>query len=256
MQRYEFNEESEKRQPRAKDGKIPRLMKRYAGLINAVKFATGSAIGFLDTEIILVVGSYFLYGKLSAPQSASSSASLWALNAAAFGIGVTVAFFVNEMLILRNEGGTWHKFGLWSILGRLVKFQLIFLTGNLIIVIVQLMLLREFSVPPYLGNIIGAIVSFPTSYFFSMRFVWSLNNTTKYSKSRGASRAPQEEWEKTIADVHRALRNFPGFRDENHKIKVNEYRLDLSPLRENLTLMDFGLSLEVITQGPEKKLES
>src|SRR5579864_5045551 len=78
-------------------GKIRRLVEKYARLVEAGKFAAGSAIGFLDTEIILVLGSYELYGRLTPLPNASGSPSFWALNAIAFGIGVTVAFLVNEM---------------------------------------------------------------------------------------------------------------------------------------------------------------
>jgi putative flippase GtrA len=250
MQEYEFEEETHRSPPKRNEGKIRHLARKYAGLIKAGKFAAGSAIGFLDTEIILVLGSYFLYGKLNPPQSASFSPNFWALNAVAFGIGVTVAFFVNEMFFLHDERYSREQFGLWKVVEKLVKFQLIFLTGNVIIVIVQLLLLKEFSIPPYFGNIIGAIVSFPASYFFSMFFVWAPNDVQKeYAKHEsGFVAEPRKIKNEGIAEAERVLRRFPAFSNEDYKVNINEYRLDLIPRKENETLIDFALSLEVILQ--------
>ncbi len=140
MQSYDFQKEKPSRS--SEENKFRRFLRKYKGIFRASKFAAGSAIGFLDTEIILVLGTYLLYGKVTAPQSANSSPAFWALNAIAFAIGVTVAFFVNEMLMPRSTLESFPRPGPLNTIQRLVKFQLIFLTGNVIIIIVQLLLLR------------------------------------------------------------------------------------------------------------------
>ena len=252
MQSYDL-ENAERSRP-AEESRLRRVLKKYERAFRAGKFAAGSAIGFLDTEIILVLGTYLLYGKLSPPQAANSSPYFWALNAIAFAAGVTVAFFVNEMLISRSQAGSFARPSLWNTIQRLVKFQLIFLTGNVIIIIVQLLLLREFGIAPYVGNIIGAIVSFPASYFFSMHFVWNPNTSPPRTKPvqrkltgkiRGGSKSTKD-YERQIA------RQFPRFTNDNVDIEVHEYRLDVTHPFENTVAIHFSLKLDVTP----KKLES
>ena len=252
MQSYQFEET--KSSGSEHEGKLRQLIKKYAGVFRAGKFAVGSAIGFLDTEIILILGTYILYGQLSAPQSASASPAFWALNAIAFSVGVTVAFFVNEMLILRDRQGRTARTTLWATIQRLVKFQLIFLTGNVIIIVVQLLLLREFGIAPYIGNIVGAIVSFPASYFFSMHFVWSSNEPERNPKPVPRTSLPEIHREPVPSvDVKRQImKQFPRFTNENLNIDVHEYKLDISNIDENTFLINFSLNLDVTP----KKIES
>jgi putative flippase GtrA len=248
-------ESIERRQgfPRKSQGRLRRLIEKYAGLLQAGKFAAGSAIGFLDTEIILVLGSYFLYGRLNAPQSAFPSPAFWALNAIAFILGVTVAFFVNETLMLRNRKGYGRQFSLWSVIKRLVKFQLIFLTGNLIIVVVQMFMLREFSFPPFFGNIVGAIVSFPASYFFSMHFVWDSSIPTA-GRSQTEGKQQREPWQRSEFGRVEAEKVLRGFRDpnENYDIKVDEYKFDLIDNRENQKVIDFAVRFDVVNRKDKR----
>lgn len=147
----------------------------YPQFFRAGKFAAGSAVGFFDTEIILTLGTYLIYGKFSAPPSAFSSPNFVALNVLAFVIGVTVAFFINEFLIVRLEGYE-VKYDILGTASRLAKFQLFFLAGNLVTVGIELLLLKLLAIPPVVGVIIGAVVAFPLSYFFSMHFIWRIAN--------------------------------------------------------------------------------
>jgi putative flippase GtrA len=146
---------------------LSRLEIRYPRIVEAGKFAIGSVLGFLDTEIILAVGTLALYGKLSAPRDAYDSPAFIAVNVLAFVIGVTFTFFFDEYLV-----GTRGGCDIATILGRLVKLQLIFLAGNFVMVAIGLFLLKFFDIPPVLGIIIGGVFSFPMSYFGSMHFVW------------------------------------------------------------------------------------
>ncbi|HVB12096.1 MAG TPA: hypothetical protein VNE86_03110, partial [Nitrososphaerales archaeon] len=57
---------------------------------------------------------------------------------------------------------------------RWYKYQLAALLGNVVIVLVQLALLATISLSPVIGNVIGAVVSYPVTYFVSMRFVWGV----------------------------------------------------------------------------------
>jgi putative flippase GtrA len=134
------------------------------------KFAVASGVGFLITEAILVLGLFVFYNTAQAPSAAYSSPKLLALNVLAFGIGVTIAFVINERVTITNLG---KKRG--NPLVRWGKYQLASLLGNLLIVGIQLALLATISLSPAFGNIVGAIVSYPVTYVVSMRFVWKVD---------------------------------------------------------------------------------
>ncbi|MDA4118039.1 MAG: hypothetical protein OK455_06820, partial [Thaumarchaeota archaeon] len=55
---------------------------------------------------------------------------------------------------------------------RLLKFEGANAMGNATILGVQFALLVTLSVTPMIGNIVGAIVSYPVTYLVSMHFVW------------------------------------------------------------------------------------
>jgi putative flippase GtrA len=157
--------------------KISSLRRRYSKLFRAAEFGLAGAIGFLVAEGILTLGVIILYGSVNVPSAASFSSTLLALNVLAFGIGVTVAFFVNEEITVRKQVKQERAKGLKSVLLRLLKFQGVYLAGNVITVGVQLALLRMLSVSPALGNIVGAIAAYPMSYFVSMRYVWKISGS-------------------------------------------------------------------------------
>ena len=135
-----------------------------------------AAVGFLIAEVILVLGVLVFYHTTNVPSVAYSSLTILGLNALAFGIGVTVAFMINERVTVRGQAAegrkegraNWFKFRRWG------KYQLASLLGNIVIVGVQLALLATISLSPVFGNIVGAIVSYPVTYFISMRFVWGV----------------------------------------------------------------------------------
>ena len=90
------------------------------------------------------------------------------LRIAALCVGVTVSFFINQTSF------KWAELidPAHALFIRLLKFQIVSWGGNALIIAVQLLLLREFSISPSLGNIVGALVTFPLAYLFSMRYVW------------------------------------------------------------------------------------
>ena len=149
------------------------LDKKY-GILRTSKFAIASGIGFLVIEVILAIGTLVLYPRGNVPKSEFASPTILALNVLAFGIGITVSFFINERVTVRNQGAQRHP-GFANLVKRLLKFQLTSLLGDVIIVLVQLFLLAELGLTPAVGSIVGAIVSYPISYFISMKFVWRLH---------------------------------------------------------------------------------
>jgi putative flippase GtrA len=176
--------------------KLLQIDKRY-GVFRAAKFGIAGAVGFLVAEAIIIIGLYVIYGRANIPSTIYSSPVLLVLNIVAFVIGVTVGFFINEQITVKNVGDQRQK-GVKNTSIRLLKFQAVYAIGNAITIGVQLGLLDAFSLSPAIGNIIGAIVAFPVSYFFSMRIVWKLvainresesgeklasNNNTKIKKS-------------------------------------------------------------------------
>ena len=148
--------------------RIKRLDGRY-GILRAIKFGIASIVGFLVAEAILSVGVLLIYGKAAVPSGDYSSVQLIALNVAALVIGVTIGFFVNESTTVKRS----KRAGRMVI--RLLKFQLSSLGGNAIMLGVELALLALLGVSPIFGNIVGAVVSFPFTYFVSMKLVWKMN---------------------------------------------------------------------------------
>lgn len=157
--------------------RIRRLSSRYRGLFRAGMFGIASGIGFLLAEVILTIGVLVLFGTLDVKTAVYASPRLLELNILALGIGVTVSFFINQVYTVRDRdrdrplGNSTRP---TDIIVRLLKFQLVSSAGNALIICVQLLLLREFSISPSIGNIIGALISFPFSYFISMRYVWKI----------------------------------------------------------------------------------
>ena len=146
---------------------------RKFGVFRIAKFAIATALGFLLAEVILFLGVIVLFPKTSVPSDAYSSALILGLDALAFGIGVTVAFVVNEDITVKGQGEERRR-GLANWFVRLFEYQLAKLLGNLLIVLVQLGLLATISLSPVFGSIVGAVVSFPVTYVVSMRLVWRI----------------------------------------------------------------------------------
>jgi putative flippase GtrA len=142
---------------------------RKLGILRAAKFGVAGIVGFAVLEAIVVAGLYAIYGKFDIPGSLFTSPVLIALDVAASAIGVVVGFFVNEKITVVDRvpaaGGT---------LLRLAKFEVVYAAGSAITIGVQLALLAVLSVSPPIGNVVGAMVAFPPSYFISMRTVWKV----------------------------------------------------------------------------------
>jgi putative flippase GtrA len=158
------------RPARAIRQKLIDLDERY-GVFKLAKFAIASAIGFLLAEGILTLSVLRLYGKLSAPSDAYASPTFLAIDVAALALGVAASFFLNEQYTVHvqrtpNDGASN------SLPFRLLKFEGVNAMGNVTILGVQLALLVTLSVTPVIGNIVGALVSYPVTYLVSMHFVW------------------------------------------------------------------------------------
>lgn len=153
---------------------IKDLEKKYYPLFRAAKFAIAGVVGFLVVEAILVAGVFAIYDTTKVPSIAFSSPTILALYILAFAVGVTVAFFINERVTVHNLGEQKNK-SVSKVVIRLLKFQLGYLLGNVINILVALALLAYLSLSPVYGNIIGAIVAYPISYLISMRIVWKLD---------------------------------------------------------------------------------
>jgi putative flippase GtrA len=155
--------------------KIVSLDERY-GIFKLAKFAVATGTGFLIAEAILTLGLFSLYGQFSAPSNAYSSLTFLAVDIAALAIGVAVSFFLNERFTLRvsdDDDNSRHPAGASSRIHiRLLKFEAVNAMGNVTIMLVQLALLFMLSITPVVGNMIGAIVSYPVTYLVSMHFVW------------------------------------------------------------------------------------
>ncbi|MDE1852825.1 MAG: GtrA family protein [Thaumarchaeota archaeon] len=150
--------------------KIEELNREY-GVFRAAEFGIAGAVGFLVAEGIIVAGLYAIYGEPSVPGGVSSSPILLALDVFAFVTGVTVGFFVNERTTVRKIADKEGK-GEKNTLVRLARFQGVYALGNAITIGVQFALLAWFALSPAIGNMVGAVVAFPVSYFISMRAVW------------------------------------------------------------------------------------
>lgn len=159
--------------------KILALEKKY-GIFRAIKFGISGIVGFLISEIILALGVVALYQKITVPSGDYASIPLILLNVLAFGTGVSIGFFVNESITVHEENKPKGK---KNLIIRLLRFQLVNLVGNAITVGVQLALLATLTITPILGNIVGAVIAFPFSYFTSMLFVWKIKVTEINPKS-------------------------------------------------------------------------
>jgi hypothetical protein len=159
------------------------LTKRDSSIVPIAKFAFAVGIGFLDAEVLLVTGSYLLYNTPSVPQTIFSIPTYWVLIAFAFLTGVTAAFFVNEGLLANDVGFKKIDHKIQSVLGRLGKFQLVFLAGIFGVLWIKWLLLKEMSYPPMAGYVVGAIVFLPLCYVLTARFVWKVNGQVSPSRT-------------------------------------------------------------------------
>jgi putative flippase GtrA len=150
--------------------KITDLDKKYH-VFKLAKFAIASGLGFLLAEGILTLGVLGLYGKFTAPGSAYSSPTFLSIDVAALALGVALSFFLNERFTVKVHKDHKHG-GFHSRPARLLKFEGVNALGNLAIIVVQFALLLTLSVTPVIGNVVGAIVSYPITYLISMHFVW------------------------------------------------------------------------------------
>ena len=157
---------------------IHRLGLRNTGLFKIVTFGFSSGIGFLVAEIILTIGVLFIFGSIKVKTAVYASPILLALDIFALSVGVTVSFFINQTSF------KWAELidPSHALFTRLLKFQLVSWGGNALIIVVQLLLLKEFSISPTVGSIIGALVTFPLTYLFSMRYVWMGRTSKRRSK--------------------------------------------------------------------------
>jgi putative flippase GtrA len=163
----------------------------YTGLFKIVTFGISSGIGFLVAEVILTVGTFFTFGSIKIKNPLSPSPTLLAIDIFALSVGVTVSFFINQTSF------KWAELidPAHALIRRFMKFQLVSWGGNALIIGVQLLLWREFSLSLTVGNILGALATFPLAYLFSMRYVWK-NSTRKSSKektTRGVSTETPEQ---------------------------------------------------------------
>jgi putative flippase GtrA len=140
--------------------------------VRVVEFALASGIGFLVAEAVLYLGVVAFYHTTKVP-GLDFSPSLIALDALSLGVGVTVAFLINEGVTVRGEGEL-QRGGRLGWVARWAKYQLSSLLGNVVIVVVQLVLLATVSLSPVYGSVVGAIVSYPVAYVVSMRLVWKV----------------------------------------------------------------------------------
>jgi putative flippase GtrA len=146
--------------------RIRELGRKY-GVLRAAQFGLAGVAGFLVLEAIVIGGLYGIYGKLEIPSDVYSSPTLLGLDILAALAGVTVGFLVNERTTVRDLD--------WQTRSRTVrwlKYQGVYILGNAVTIGVQLALLAGFALSPAVGNIFGAIVAYPPSYFISMKLVW------------------------------------------------------------------------------------
>ena len=147
-----------------------RELDRKYHFFRLAQFGIAGIVGFLVLEAILVAGLYVLFGNFNIPSNFASSPELLSLDIFASVIGVVVGFFVNERTTVRGIGR--REKGWKDALVRLGKFEGVYALGSAITIAVQLALLAWMSLPPAVGNIVGAVAAYPVSYFISMRFVW------------------------------------------------------------------------------------
>ncbi len=134
------------------------------------RFAIAGAVGFGVTEVVLTIGLLAFYGKLIIPHASFSSPALLGLDVLSLVIGVSASFFINERITVQvlktAKSGEANRFE------RFLKFQAVSGVGNIGIIVVQLLLLATLEASPLLGAIVGGVVTYPVSYFISIKYVW------------------------------------------------------------------------------------
>jgi len=165
---------------------IDKLRVRYTGLFKIGTFGISSGIGFLVAEIILTIGVIFIFGNIRVKNTLYASPLLLALDIFALCVGVTVSFFINQTSF------KWAELidPSLALFTRLLKFQLVSWGGNALIIGIQLLLLTELSIAPSVGTIIGALVTFPLTYLFSMRYVWKNSERNSRASQNNRPKAP------------------------------------------------------------------
>ena len=120
---------------------------------------------------------------------------------------------------------------------------------------VQLLLLKEVSFPPILGNIVGAMVSFPISYFFAVHFVWKLGGTefspkasSGHTKIDGRAGVFSKLKEHDLIEILSRRISTPY---GNYGTNVKDYRFDVIPKGDNETTIDFSLRMDVVPETGE-----
>ena len=162
-----------------------KLQTRYTVLFKVGTFLISSGTGFVVAEIILTIGVLVIFGSISVRTDIYASPILITLDIVSLIIGVTVSFFINQTSF------KWAELigSASALFTRLLKFQLVSLGGNVLIIVIQLLLLREYSVSPSIGSVIGAVATFPLTYLFSMRYVWEISRGRfRVSKDGGDKR--------------------------------------------------------------------
>jgi putative flippase GtrA len=151
---------------------MQKLGSRYARLFKILIFVISSGIGFVVAEVILTIGVLTIFGRIGVKSVVYSSPELLALDIFALIIGVTISFFINQTSF------KWAELidSAQALLSRLLRFQLISGAGNVLIIVIQLLLLKEFAISPSVGSIVGALATFPLAYLISMRYVWRKSN--------------------------------------------------------------------------------
>ncbi|MDA4134557.1 MAG: GtrA family protein [Thaumarchaeota archaeon] len=160
---------------------------RYS-LRGTFRFAIASMLGFGVSETVLAVGLLVLYGTVGIPKESFSSPDLIGLDAVSLVIGVSASFILNERITVHvahtARRNSEKKFA------RFLKFQAVSESGNVGVVLVQLLLLATFSVTPLLGTIVGAIVTYPLVYIISIWFVWGESSAEGLSTGGRLEQSP------------------------------------------------------------------
>lgn len=133
--------------------------------VRATKFIITGGGGFAVSEVVIFVGTLFAKGYLN----------ITLVLILANVISVTFGFFINDMWSTRNQGV--HNPGYIGLLIRLIRFQAVYVLGDLTSIAVQLSLYRFYGIIPDYGNIVGSIVAIIPNYIVSMKLVWGITVT-------------------------------------------------------------------------------
>ncbi|MGD0637978.1 MAG: GtrA family protein [Nitrososphaerales archaeon] len=147
----------------------PSVWSRYS-IRGTIRFALASVLGFGVSEAVLATGLLIVYGSIGVPRRSFSSPGLIALDVASLVVGVSASFLINERITVHIAHAASHDTEKRFV--RFLKFQAVSESGNVGIVLVQLLLLATLSVTPLLGTVVGAIVTYPVVYMISIWFVW------------------------------------------------------------------------------------